>query len=128
MRARGYSSAQALFDLDGPLVDSAPEIYAAIEHAWESHMTALPFPRERFRIGPPLPEALAALSQPVDMRIGFERLGGMVREPMGYEPRAMGRRTEGGRVARGEGGSVRARGCRAQRREIAAPGGRCGFR
>jgi transposase len=26
--------------------------------------------------------------EPVDMRLGFERLGGMVRERMGYEPRS----------------------------------------
>lgn len=59
-----------VFDLDGTLVDSAPEIIGAMAHAW-SETEKGTFPRERFRIGPPLssivtqlgaanPEALAS--------------------------------------------------------------------
>lgn len=51
-----------IFDLDGTLVDSAPEILAAMEHAWSTVMTGAAFPRDRFRIGPPLADAVAALS------------------------------------------------------------------
>jgi phosphoglycolate phosphatase len=46
-----------VFDLDGTLVDSASEIVDAMEYAWLQHETA-PFPRARFRIGPPLMEII----------------------------------------------------------------------
>lgn len=49
-----------VFDLDGTLVDSAPEIVAAMEQAW-STLEKAPFPRERFRIGPPLMDIMRDL-------------------------------------------------------------------
>jgi phosphoglycolate phosphatase len=55
-----------VFDLDGTLVDSAPEILKAMEHAWRVVVPIAPFPRERFRIGPPLKEAIAELSAVLD--------------------------------------------------------------
>lgn len=51
-----------VFDLDGTLVDSAPEIAVAMEHAFCSVVPGEAFPRERFRIGPPLLETIARLS------------------------------------------------------------------
>jgi phosphoglycolate phosphatase len=52
-----------VFDLDGTLVDSAPEIRAALEHAWEVVVgREVPFPQERFRIGPPLLDTIAAFA------------------------------------------------------------------
>lgn len=54
------------FDLDGTLVDSAPEIVASMEHAWRAVAIDDPFPRDRFRIGPPLLDILAQLSPSLD--------------------------------------------------------------
>ena len=56
-----------IFDLDGTLVDSAPEILAAMENAWRQVVPGAVFPRERFRIGPPLVDAIAALAPTMDM-------------------------------------------------------------
>ncbi len=50
-----------LFDLDGTLVDSGAEIEACMLHAW-SFISKEPFPRERFRIGPPLRTTALALA------------------------------------------------------------------
>lgn len=49
-----------VFDLDGTLVDSAPEIVSAMEHAWGT-LEKAPFPRDRFRIGPPLMDIMKDL-------------------------------------------------------------------
>lgn len=54
-------TATVIFDLDGTLVDSAPEITAVMERSWEAVLPGSRFPRERFRVGPPLVEAVAAL-------------------------------------------------------------------
>lgn len=51
-----------VFDLDGTLVHSAPEIIAAMKLAWSKTVPEHPFPEERFRIGPPLPQTIAALA------------------------------------------------------------------
>jgi len=48
------------FDLDGTLVDSATEILQTMEAAWRE-VEGTELPRARFRIGPPLAEAIAAL-------------------------------------------------------------------
>src|SRR5205823_4273189 len=50
-----------IFDLDGTLVDSAPEIAAAMEAAWNAVLPGRAFPRDRLRIGPPLTATIAAL-------------------------------------------------------------------
>ncbi|MDB4945558.1 MAG: haloacid dehalogenase [Labilithrix sp.] len=55
------------FDLDGTLVDSAAEIGAAMEHAWRAVVPALPYPRERFYVGPPLPAMIARLAPELDL-------------------------------------------------------------
>ena len=53
--------ATVIFDLDGTLVDSAAEITSVMEHSWRSILPGSRFPGERFRIGPPLAEAVANL-------------------------------------------------------------------
>jgi phosphoglycolate phosphatase len=55
-----------VFDLDGTLVDSARDIVAAMEHAWSAVVTGTEFPRDRFRIGPPLAETIASLAPALD--------------------------------------------------------------
>jgi phosphoglycolate phosphatase len=57
-----------VFDLDGTLVDSRPEIVRAMRQAWHAEMGAEPFPDERLRIGPPLMATLAALAPSLDAR------------------------------------------------------------
>lgn len=61
-----------VFDLDGTLVDSAPEIIAAMESAWLS-LERGPFPRERFEIGPPLKEIVGSLgaTRPDELAAAF---------------------------------------------------------
>ncbi|HVJ94460.1 MAG TPA: HAD family hydrolase [Labilithrix sp.] len=54
-----------VFDLDGTLVDSAEEIVGAMDRAWNAIVDSTvhgPFPRERFRIGPPLTDIVRELS------------------------------------------------------------------
>jgi phosphoglycolate phosphatase len=51
-----------IFDLDGTLVDSAPEIAGAMERAWEAVLPGRAFPRERLRIGPNLHDTVAELA------------------------------------------------------------------
>lgn len=51
-----------VFDLDGTLVDSRPEILGAMEHAWNSVVGDGAFPRGRYRVGPPLLDSIAGLS------------------------------------------------------------------
>lgn len=48
------------FDLDGTLVDSAPDIIAAMQRAW-AEVESTAFPGPRFRIGPPLLEMVREL-------------------------------------------------------------------
>lgn len=55
------------FDLDGTLVDSRPEITVAIELAWRAVIgDEVTFPRDRFRIGPPLADTIAVLAPDLD--------------------------------------------------------------
>ncbi len=56
------SSRVIAFDLDGTLVDSRPEITAAMQLAWRSVIGEVAFPIERFRIGPPLADTIAAFA------------------------------------------------------------------
>lgn len=51
-----------VFDLDGTLVDSRPEILRAMEVAWSEVLPGSPFPRDRFRVGPPLAKAIEPLT------------------------------------------------------------------
>jgi phosphoglycolate phosphatase len=54
-----------VFDLDGTLVDSAPEIVAAMEASWHE-VVGGPFPTAAFRIGPPLLAIVRALGPELD--------------------------------------------------------------
>lgn len=54
------------FDLDGTLVDSAAEIGAALEGAWQAVVPHLPYPRARFYVGPPLPDMMRRLAPDLD--------------------------------------------------------------
>jgi len=51
-----------VFDLDGTLVNSAPEIVASMEHAWGIVFPDVAFPRADFVIGPPLLDAIGLLT------------------------------------------------------------------
>lgn len=57
-----------IFDLDGTLIDSAPEIVAAMEHAFRLVVPGRPFLREAFPIGPPLLESIGHLTSDEDER------------------------------------------------------------
>src|SRR5437667_6899493 len=50
-----------IFDLDGTLVDSAPEIADALQRAWSEALPDARFPNEKMRIGPTLEETIALL-------------------------------------------------------------------
>lgn len=51
-----------VFDLDGTLIDSAPEIVASMDHAWGIVFPDVAFRRADFVIGPPLLEAIGLLT------------------------------------------------------------------
>lgn len=57
-----------IFDLDGTLVDSQPEIVAAFEGAWREVLPERAFPRERIVIGPPLDEMVKAVCPDAEKR------------------------------------------------------------
>jgi phosphoglycolate phosphatase len=56
-----------VFDLDGTLVDSRPEITVAMKHAWRTVVDDVAFPDDRFRIGPPLADTIAALAPHLEL-------------------------------------------------------------
>src|SRR4051794_36134167 len=55
-----------VFDLDGTLVDSRPEIASTMEDAWRDVLPGRAFPRERLRIGPRLDDTIAELGPDLD--------------------------------------------------------------